>query len=121
MARKKFNLDKRNGKFLGVCAGIAEYTGWDATLIRVGAVLVTVMGAFPWTLIAYGVAAWVAKPRSRYDDDRDEAGMLGGARRRSSVRDMTESMSDIDRRLAAIDSYVAGSDSRLAREIEELR
>jgi phage shock protein C len=119
MARKKFSLDKRNGKFLGVCAGIADYTGWDATLIRVGAVLVTVMGAFPWTLIAYGIAAWVAKPAGRHDDE--EAGLFSAARRRASVRDMNESMTDIDRRLAAIDSYVAGSDSRLAREIEELR
>src|SRR5690242_15527425 len=60
---KSFYLDKSNGKLMGVCAGIADYTGWDATLIRIGLVLVTLLGCFPWTLIAYGVVAWVAKPR----------------------------------------------------------
>ena len=28
---KSFALDKSNARFLGVCAGIANYTGWDVT------------------------------------------------------------------------------------------
>ncbi len=32
----KFYLDKRNGKIMGVCSGIADYTGIDVTLIRIG-------------------------------------------------------------------------------------
>ena len=39
--RTKFYLDKQNGKWLGVCAGIADYTGIDVVWIRVGAVVVT--------------------------------------------------------------------------------
>ena len=35
----KFHLDKRNGKLMGVCAGIADYTGWDVTLVRIGTAL----------------------------------------------------------------------------------
>ena len=49
--RTKFYLDKQNGKWMGVCSGIADYTGIDVVWVRVGAVLVTLMGAFPWTLI----------------------------------------------------------------------
>ena len=37
--RTRFYLDKRNGKFLGVCSGIADYTGIDPLLVRVGFVL----------------------------------------------------------------------------------
>ena len=44
---KSFNLDKRHAKLSGVCAGIADYTGWDVTLIRIA----TVLG----TLLAIGV------------------------------------------------------------------
>ena len=33
-SRTKFYLDKRNGKVMGVCAGIADYTGLDVTLVQ---------------------------------------------------------------------------------------
>jgi phage shock protein C len=112
--RKKFHLDRRNGMLMGVCAGIANYTGWDATWVRVGAVLVTLVGLFPWTLIAYGVAAWAAKP-APYGDD------YLGRSSRVSTHELRSSMRDIDRRMAEVETYVTSDNSRLAREIEELR
>lgn len=39
-----FRLDKANGKFMGVCSGIANYTGWDANLVRIGFALGTIFG-----------------------------------------------------------------------------
>ena len=51
--KTKFYRDKQNGKFMGVCAGIADYTGVDVLWIRISAVLLTLMGGFPWTLFAY--------------------------------------------------------------------
>ena len=111
--RKTFKLDKIEGKFLGVCSGLANYTGVDATIIRVALVLVTLAGAFPWTLIAYFVAAWAAKPK-RLTDHEGEA--LAGPR--SEAR---ERMRDIDQRMAAIESYVTSSNTSLAQEIEALR
>ena len=44
-------------KLSGVCSGIAEYFGWDATLVRVGTSLLTV--CCPTVLIAYFIAAIV--------------------------------------------------------------
>ena len=41
---RTFRLDKANGKFMGVCSGIANYTGWDANLIRIGFALGTIFG-----------------------------------------------------------------------------
>ena len=35
---KKLYRDPRNGMLAGVCAGIAEYFGWDPTWVRLGAV-----------------------------------------------------------------------------------
>ncbi|VAX05766.1 Phage shock protein C, partial [hydrothermal vent metagenome] len=35
----KLYLDKKNGKICGVCAGISDYTGIDATIIRIVAIL----------------------------------------------------------------------------------
>ena len=43
----KFYLDKQNGKFKGVCAGIADYTGVDVMVIRIGLVILTLVGGGP--------------------------------------------------------------------------
>ena len=42
--RRKFRLDKANGKLMGVSAGIADYFGWDVTLVRVAWVVGTLIG-----------------------------------------------------------------------------
>jgi phage shock protein C len=114
MAMKKFHLDKQNGKFMGVCSGIANYFGVDATFVRIAAVVVTLLGAAPWTFIAYGLAAWLAKPKTAGADER-----LGGTR--FSTNDLRLNMRDIDRRMAEVETYVTNSNSSLANEIEKLR
>lgn len=43
-ASRSFRLDKTNGKFMGVCSGIANYFGWDANLVRIGFALGTIFG-----------------------------------------------------------------------------
>ena len=112
---RRFEVDKAEGKFLGVCAGLANYTNVDATIIRVGLVLVTLMGAFPWTVIAYFIAAYAGRTgrperRAAYAPSRVES--------REAER---ERMRHMDLRMQAIETYVTSSNSRLAREIEELR
>jgi phage shock protein C len=111
---RKFELDRANGKLMGVCAGIAEATGWDATLIRVAMVVATI--AFPWTLLFYFVAAWAGKPKAA---DRYEG--LGASFGKSSAFEARRSTTDLDRRLAEVETYVTSQNNSLAREIENLR
>ena len=47
-----FHLDKRRGKLMGVCAGIAEHFGLDVTLVRIGFVIGTLIG-FGALIIVY--------------------------------------------------------------------
>ena len=100
----KFYLDKRNGKWLGVCAGIADYTGLDVTLVRVLTVILTLVGGFPWTLIAYGITAWLASDKpSEFDSmSREDQRFWQGVRAKpgNSVRDVRSRFRDIDRRLS---------------------
>ena len=57
-----FTLDKANGIVMGVCAGLADATGADATLIRLAAVLsLFLLG--PVAILFYLVAGWVAPAR----------------------------------------------------------
>lgn len=110
MRGNRFEVDRENGKIAGVCAGLANMTGVDATIIRIALVVVTVLGAFPWTLIAYAVAALVGRPARR-------AAYMPIAR----SEDSRERMRNLDLRMQAIETYVTSSNSKLAREIEELR
>ena len=71
--RNAFHLDKRNGKLMGVCAGIARYTGIDVLWVRVITVLIVIAGfglAIP-AYIAIGLLAndsdYHPIARSEYD------------------------------------------------------
>ena len=112
MRSKRFEIDRDNGKLLGVCAGIANHTGVDATLIRVGLVVVTIMGGFPWTLVAYGIAYFAGKRQHRPDY---------ALSRSTTSEEARERVRSLDLRMQAIETYVTSSNSRLAREIEDLR
>lgn len=61
---KKFALDTTENKWMGVCAGIANYINLDVTFVRIGVVIATFM-TFPLGLIAY-VAAGVFAPKAPY-------------------------------------------------------
>lgn len=122
--RTSFYLDKRNSKFLGVCAGIADYTGLDVTVVRI----LTALGI--WfsggsLLVAYFITAWVAndKPYALYDQDADTRKFWQNARvaPQRTIRDVNSSFRDIDRRLRDIEGYVTSSNRRLASEIDSLR
>ena len=41
---RSFRLDRNNGKMMGVCSGIGNYFGIDATIVRVGFVAGTLLG-----------------------------------------------------------------------------
>ena len=53
----------RNKMIAGVCAGIAEYFGWEITLFRVVFVVVSILSAaFPGILVY--LVLWVVMPRA---------------------------------------------------------
>ena len=123
--RTRFYLDKRNGKLMGVCAGIADYTGIDTTLVRVGVALLTVCATGGTGILAYFLVAWVAhdKPREFAEEDRVDRKFWQKVRARPgrSIRDVRASFRDIDRRLADVETHVTSQNRRLADEIEALR
>jgi phage shock protein C len=123
-SRTRFYRDKRNGKLFGVCAGIADYTGFDANLVRV-CFLATVFMSGGSVLPFYFIAAMVtpAKPRELELRDGEERQFWQGVRASPAraARDIRSRLKDIDRRLADIESYVTTENRTLAREIEQLR
>jgi len=123
-SRTRFYRDKRNGKMFGVCAGIADYTGFDVSLVRV-CFLAAVFMSGGSVLPFYFIAAMVTptKPREFDYADTDEKQFWQRVRASParSARDIRGRFKDIDRRLADIESYVTTENRSLAREIEQLR
>jgi phage shock protein C len=126
--KTRFYIDKRHKKVAGVCAGLAEYFGWDVTMVRVGAVA-SMLVAGPFVPIGYAVASWIAPTRSDAVEqemklqDRDEKEFWRKVRNnpRATARSVKLRFRDIERRLAHTEAYLTSPDKRLAREIEQLR
>ncbi len=53
----------RNAILGGVCGGIAEWLGWDATLVRILFVLVSIFSAAFPGIIVY-VILWIVMPKA---------------------------------------------------------
>ena len=123
-SRTRFYRDKRNGKIMGVCAGIADYTGFDVSLIRV-AMLAALFMSGGSILPFYFIMGWVSpnKPVALERVDRQDQQFWQGVRASPTraARDIRSRFKDIDRRLADIESYVTTENRSLAREIEQLR
>ncbi len=120
--RTKYYLDKKNGKMMGVCSGLADYTGVDALWIRLGVVILTI--SFGWPLIAYFVIGWLAqsKPTGLYDNVEEEKFWQGvRANPGRSARDVRASFRDLDRRLADVELFYTSRNTQLSDEIEALR
>lgn len=123
-SRTKFYLDKQNSKWLGVCSGIADYVGVEVIWVRVAAVVFTLAGGFPWTLIAYWATAWMAsaKPNGLYETVEDQKFWQGvRSNPARTTRDVRSKFRDIDRRLADIETAYTSRNTRLADEIDSLR
>ena len=123
-SRTRFYRNKRAGKVNGICAGIADYTGLDVTLVRIGMVTAFFLSSGAMLPI-YFIAGWIAddQPREIAADDKDERKFWQGVRASpgQSARDIRGRMRSIDRRLAEIEQYVTTENRSLTREIEELR
>ncbi|WP_068093184.1 envelope stress response membrane protein PspC [Novosphingobium rosa] len=121
--RTKFYKDKANGKFMGVCAGIADYTGIDILWARIGMLVLMWLsgGVVFMAYLALGILA-ENKPSGMYAD-RQEEKFWQGVRQSPSrtAREVRADFRDIDRRLAAVEAYYVSSNPRLSDEIEKLR
>ncbi|QIL03352.1 envelope stress response membrane protein PspC [Sphingomonas sinipercae] len=109
---------------MGVCAGLADYTGFDVSLVRILLVLGIFMGGGA-LLPIYFIAGWIAddKPDSLRATDPEENRFWQGVRASParSASEIRSTLRSIDRRLADIEQYVTTENRSLAREIEQLR
>ena len=58
----RFLLNRSQGKIMGVAAGLADWTGVDALLIRLGLVAALLMTG-PLVILFYVLTGWLASDR----------------------------------------------------------
>ena len=56
---KRLSRSRSNRKLAGVCGGVAEFLGWDPTLVRVLWIVLTMLGG---SGILIYLILWVAMP-----------------------------------------------------------
>jgi phage shock protein C len=113
--------NKQRALFFGVCAGIADYFGFDLKVTRA----LTVVGAmisFPIVFVAYVLLAFLL-PVAPYEG----AGEVDPVRRQAR-RDPHELLSnaryrfrDVDARLQRLEKYVTSNRYALEREFSKLK
>ena len=65
--RTRFYRDKQNGKMMGVCAGIADYTGISSIWIRLAAIGLIFTGG--WIIPLYFIVGFLA---DKIDEELEE-------------------------------------------------
>jgi phage shock protein C len=59
---QRFLLNREQGKVMGVAAGLADYTGVDALIIRLTLVIATLITG-PVMVLLYILTGWLASDR----------------------------------------------------------
>jgi phage shock protein C len=121
--RTRFYRDKQHSKLMGVCAGIADYTGINSLWVRLGFIgLIFMTGGM--ILPFYFLTGLLAdkKPAQLYVD-RHEQQFWQGVRQSPTrtAREVKAQFRDIDRRLADVETFYVSNNPRLSAEIERLR
>lgn len=123
--RRRLYQDRERGVFLGVCAGLADFFGFDTTLIR----LIAAIGAFlffPTVLIGYFVLALLLPkkpPGSPGASDEYSQSLRRRVRSspHSALDDVRYRFTDLDTRLQRLEKYLTSTRFKLDQEFETLK
>ncbi|MEO6153026.1 MAG: envelope stress response membrane protein PspC [Croceibacterium sp.] len=121
--RTSLYRDKQNAKLMGVCSGIADYTGVNVLWVRLALILL-VFAMSPIVIPAYFAAGiFLNKKPAHLYVDHDEQKYWQRVRQspQRTGREIRARFRDIDRRLAEVETYYVTSNPRLSAEIERLR
>lgn len=112
------------GWIAGVCAGIAEYFGWNVKLLRVALVVSVILGAGAM-IVVYLILWYVMDPidpphyagAPGYEGGNDPGSPPG---RRPSMAEVQVRFERLDQRLRGIEECVTDKEFELRRELKKL-
>lgn len=120
--RRRFYRNREKAMLGGVCAGLADYFGFNLRMTRVLAFIAFLM-AMPMTLMAYfGTVLLIpvgppASKQAEYDPEFRRAVRSAPA---ETVNDVRRRFQSLDSRLARLERYVTSSRFNLDEEFRNL-
>ncbi len=132
--RRELLRDDRNGKIAGVCAGIADYFGWELWLVRV-VVLASVLLGFGGILPVLYLVGWIVLEKKSVAEQRSGEPVRAAAERPVEVKTrvwqrgeappralnhLKQQFDSIEFRLRDMETYVTSSKFQLHREFNKL-
>lgn len=122
MPNRRFYRNRDKAMLAGVCAGIADYFGFNLLVTRFLAVIAFL--AMPVTVLAY-IALIVLIPSVSTREMPSSVDPAFRKRMRSSptqtMNDVRSRFKSLDRRLARLEKHVTSSRYQLDREFDRLR
>lgn len=122
MPNRRFYRNKDKAMLAGVCAGIADYFGFNLCVTRLLAVIA--FFAMPVTALGY-IALVLLIPSASARDLPESRDPAFRKKMRSSptqtMHDVRGRFKSLDRRLARLEKYVTSSRFQLDREFDRLR
>lgn len=114
--------DKKNAVLAGVCAGVAEYFGWNRKGIRAGWILLCLVPPFfPFMVISYIVLAIMlpVKPEGLYEQDTQQAEFWRGVSNAPSdvFGSLSHRFRELNLRLEKMEAYVTSKEFEFDREL----
>lgn len=108
----------QRGMLLGVCAGVADYFGFEVSLTRIALAISAFF--FPVLILAYFLAALIM-PRQDAPAERDPVAGRVHAQPHDTLSGVRYRFRDLEKRLQRIETYVTSSRFKLDREFRNLR
>jgi len=122
ITRRRFYRSRDRAVMGGVCAGLAEYFGFNLKMTRVLAVISLLM-AMPVTLVAYFGTVFLvpAAPNGSLEQKYDpEFRKAVRSAPRQTVSDVRRRFQSLDSRMARLERYVTSSRFNLDQEFRKL-
>lgn len=119
----KLYKDPKNGRVMGVCAGIADYFDVRPGIVRMLTILGCVFGMFPPIIFGYFILGFMldSKPTEIYEKPEEEAFWKKARTKPDYTRvDLTRRFEDIEKRTRDMEAYMTSKAFKLSRELREL-
>ncbi|MFK8052601.1 MAG: PspC domain-containing protein [Woeseiaceae bacterium] len=121
---RRFYRNRESKKIAGVCAGLADYFGFDLTVTRILAVIALLVAAPPVILLYIGITLLVPMsdldPVVQQEPRRKEFRNHLRSAPATTVTDVKRSLLRLDARLARMERVVTSPRFDLDRKIREL-
>ena len=123
--RNRLTRDSENGMLFGVCAGLADYFGFDVKLTRI-CVAVGGFFFFPTVPVIYVILGLLLDDVPSAPRERERRHEDAELRRRvrsephATLRSVRYRFRELDRRLQRLEKYVTSKKFNLQREIDGL-